>query len=281
MIDPMAVLELRRQGAVNRRQILSMVQTARSGHLGGSLSAIDILTTLYFHSLRVDPTSPDDPSRDRFVLSKGHASPALYTTLAARGFFPAEELAGFRKIEGNLSGHTEMRSVPGVDMSTGSLGQGLSAAVGMALAGRVDGQGYRVFAMLGDGEIQEGQIWEAAMAAGHYGLGNLIVFVDNNGLQIDGPVAEVMSPYPIPEKFAAFGWHTLEIDGHDVAAIVDAIDQHSEDAPTAIIASTTKGKGVSFMENNVAWHGSLPTAEQFELAFAEIDRELAELGVVA
>ncbi len=277
MVGTAELAALEYQAGKGRRQILSMVRAARSGHLGGSLSAIDILTAIYFRVLRIDPAHPEDPDRDRFVLSKGHATPAFYATLAARGYFPEDDLSTFRRLEGHLSGHAEMREVRGVDMSAGSLGQGLSAAVGMALAGRLDGRGYRVLALLGDGEIQEGQIWEAAMAAGHYRLANLVAIVDNNHLQIDGPVEQVMSPYPIAEKFAAFGWRVREVDGHDIAAVCEAIDGARGPEPTALVARTVKGKGISFMENVAAWHGSVPTEEQFEIAFREIESALEKL----
>ena len=265
------------QACKNRRRAVSMVQNARSGHLGGSLSALDILTVLYFRVLRVYPANPADPTRDRFVLSKGHATPALYSTLAARGFLEDSELDGFRQLAGHLSGHTEMTKVAGVDMSAGSLGQGLSAAVGMALAARLDGLDYRTFALLGDGEIQEGQVWEAAMAAGHFGLDKLVAIVDNNGLQIDGSIEEVMSPYPIGAKFAAFGWDVREIDGHNYAEIEAAVTNTIAGKPTAVIATTIKGQGVSFMEGDVAWHGALPSPEQFEVALDELERHLREL----
>jgi len=255
-----------------------MVDTAKSGHIGGSLSAIDIITVLYYSAMRIDPKNPRDPARDRFVLSKGHVTPALYSTLAARGFFPEDDLATYRQLDSYLSGHAEMTKVPGVDMSTGSLGQGLSAALGMALAARIDNLDYRVYAMVGDGEIQEGQIWEAAMAAAQFGADNLVLFIDNNDLQIDGTIGEVMSPYPIDAKFAAFGWQVETIDGHDLGVIGHAIRRAGvEDKPTVIIAKTVKGKGVSFMENDLQWHGGVPSPEQFAAAYAEIDRRLAEL----
>ena len=240
-----------------------------------------ILTVLYWEKMNINPEQPKDPDRDRFVLSKGHCTPTMYATLALRGFFPVEDLKTFRNVDSYLSGHVEMTKVPGVDMSAGSLGQGLSAAIGMALCGKVDKKDYRVYAALGDGEIQEGQIWEAAMAAGNYGLDNLTVFVDNNNLQIDGTIEEVMSPYPIEDKFKAFKWNVLTIDGHDYAQIADAIDKAKETkgAPTVIVAKTVKGKGVSFMENNVKFHGSTPTPEQFEQAFKELDAQAASLEV--
>lgn len=275
------VNELALTAAKVRRTALEAIYAAQSGHVGGSFSVADILTVLYFDKMKIDPEDPKNPDRDRFVLSKGHCTPTMYATLALRGYFPKEDLKTFRNVDSYLSGHVEMTKVPGVDMSAGSLGQGLSAAVGMALAGKVDEKDYRVFAALGDGEIQEGQIWEAAMAAGNYGLDNLTVFVDNNNLQIDGTIEEVMSPYPIEEKFRAFKWNVITIDGHDYAQIAEAIDQAKEvkGQPTMIVAKTVKGKGVSFMENNVKFHGSTPTAEQFEQAFKELDAQIASLEV--
>ena len=264
-------------GAQARRSALEMVYRATSGHLGGSMSLCEILSVLYFDTMRIDPAKPDDPDRDRFVLSKGHCTPALYSVLAMRGFFPREMLSTFRSIDGHLSGHAEMRHVPGVDMSTGSLGQGISAAVGMALAGQVDKKDYRVYAVLGDGELEEGQVWEAAMAAGNYHLDNLCVFVDNNNIQIDGTLEEIMSPYPIDKKFEAFNWHVECCDGHDVTAIAAALEnaKAARGKPTVIIARTVKGKGVSFMENNKEWHGNDPDKEQYEKAAAELDALVA------
>ncbi len=245
---------------------------AGSGHPGGSLSSADIITYLYFSKMNVSPEKAKDSERDRFVLSKGHACPAMYAALAMRGYFPEEELKRLRKIDSVLQGHPDMINIPGVDMSTGSLGQGFSAACGIALMGKKKEQGYRVYTVLGDGEIQEGQVWEAAMFAAHYKLDNITAFVDYNGLQIDGDVHEVMSPAPIDEKFAAFGWHTQIIDGHDFAAI-DAAVTAAEKAgkPAVIICKTVKGKGVSFMENNAGWHGKAPNAEQYEVARAELE----------
>lgn len=257
-----------------RRHIIVQTAAASSGHPGGSLSAADIVAALYFRVMRgLDPADPKNPDRDRFVLSKGHCCPVLYAALAERGFIPREELTTFRKLHSRLQGHPDMNKVPGVEASAGSLGQGISMAVGMALAGKLDGRGYRVYALLGDGECQEGQVWEAAMAAAHYKLDNLVAIVDRNGLQIDGPTEEVMSLEPLAEKWRAFGWHTLEIDGHAFPAILAAFDEAAATAgrPTAIIARTVKGKGVSFMENAVEWHGVAPNAEQR-------DRALAELG---
>lgn len=262
-----------------RIMALDMVYTAASGHIGGSLSVIDILTTLYFHQMRIDPKNPRMPARDRLVLSKGHCTPALYAVLALRGYFPVEECKLFRSIHGHYSGHPDMNHVAGVDMSTGSLGQGISAAVGMALAGKLDGAGYRVYAVLGDGEVEEGQVWEAAMSAAKYGLDNLCAFVDVNGLQIDGRTADVMPSEPLDQKFASFGWNVLQIDGHDYSAIAAALAlaERCEKKPTVILAHTVKGKGVSFMENDPGWHGKAPNQEQYEQAMAELKAHLAEL----
>ena len=255
-----------------RQHIIEGTFNAKSGHPGGSLSAADVITYLYMKEMKVDPDNPKWEDRDRFVLSKGHAAPALYGALAVRGFFPEDEIKNLRKPSSFLQGHPDMKGVPGVDMSTGSLGQGVSCAVGMALAGKVAGKDYRVYSVLGDGEIQEGQVWEAAMFAAHKKLSNLTIFIDNNNLQIDGTMEEVNSPYPIPEKFQAFGWNTVEIDGHDFDQIEDAIAQAKsvKDKPTAVIMHTVKGKGVSFMENQVGWHGVAPNAEQYENAMNEL-----------
>ena len=256
-----------------RKHALTAVYSAASGHPGGSLSVADVLTLLYFEVMNVDPKNPADPDRDRFVLSKGHCTPALYPILAQKGYFPEEDLALFRSVEGHLSGHAEMNHVKGVDMSTGSLGQGISAAVGMALAGKMDKKAYRVYTVLGDGEVEEGQVWEAAMFAGARKLDNLVVIVDNNGLQIDGPIDEVNSPYPIGAKFEAFNFNVVEIDGHDFDQIADAFKQAKEckGKPTAIIMKTIKGKGVSFMENQVGWHGRPLKPEEFETAMKELE----------
>lgn len=264
-----------------RKHIIDEVYHAASGHPGGSLSCTDILTVLYFHEMRIDPNNPQWQDRDRFVLSKGHCAPALYATLAERGFFPVEELPKFRSIESFLQGHPSMKDVPGVDMSTGSLGQGISAAVGMAMAGKLDKKDYRVYVMLGDGELQEGQVWEAMMAAAHYKLDNLTVFLDHNGLQIDGKITEVMSPEPVVIKFLAFGWNVIVINAHDYEQIIDAIAKakSTKDKPTIIVAESIKGKGVSFMENQVGWHGTPPNKEQRDQAIAELDAYLAELEV--
>ncbi|MEW6172378.1 MAG: transketolase [Bacillota bacterium] len=262
------------QGKVQeiRRYIILMTTAAGSGHPGGSLSATDIVAALYFDVMRIDPKRPDDPDRDRFVLSKGHAAPLLYATLAERGFFPVKELMTLRKLGSRLQGHPDMRKLPGVEMSTGSLGQGLSAANGMALAARLDGRDYRVYVLLGDGETQEGQVWEAAMAAAHYKLDNLTAFLDYNGLQIDGPVEEVMSLGQVADKWRAFGWHVIEIDGHDLKAILQAVEEakNVKGKPTMVVARTIKGKGVSFMENQVDWHGSAPKGEQATKALIEL-----------
>jgi len=255
------------------------VHCAKSGHPGGSLSAADIIAYLYFKEMNIRPEEPKWEERDRFVLSKGHIAPALYAALANRGYFPVEELKTLRKIGSRLHGHPDMKHIPGVDMSTGSLGQGISAACGMAKAGKLMGKNYRVYAVLGDGEIQEGQVWEAAMFAGHNKLDNLCVVVDNNGLQIDGDVADVCSPYPIDEKFQAFGFHVINFDGHNFDEIEAAFAEARtiKGKPTAIIAKTVKGKGVSFMENKASWHGTAPNDEQYEIAMNELKAVLAGL----
>lgn len=278
-MDAHELKALRLTAAKSRLLIVDMVHEAASGHPGGSLSCADIMTALYFRELRVDPNNPQDPDRDRFVLSKGHCSPALYAALALRGFFPVEELKGLRKINSRLSGHPDMVHTPGVDMSTGSLGQGLSCAVGMALAARLKKNGARVYAVCGDGEIEEGQIWEAAMAAAKWKLDNLCAFVDVNGLQIDGATADVMPAEPLDQKFAAFGWAVQTIDGHDFEAIDAALARAREEKgrPSVILARTVKGKGVSYMENAVGWHGKAPNDEQFAVAKAELEAAIAEL----
>lgn len=262
-----------------RMGIIEGTHSAKSGHPGGSLSAADVLTYLYFCEMNVDPQHPDKADRDRLVLSKGHVAPALYAVLAHKGYFPVEELKTLRKIGSRLQGHPDMKKVPGVDMSSGSLGQGISAACGMAKAAKLQNADWRVYAVLGDGEIQEGQVWEAAMFASHYHLDNLCVLVDNNGLQIDGNVADVMSPYPIDEKFKAFGFHVINIDGHDFDQIEAAYQEACtvKGQPTAIIAKTVKGKGVSFMENQASWHGTAPNDEQYEVAMKELGEQLKEL----
>jgi len=270
---------LRLQAARIRRLALGAIQSANSGHIGGSFSIAEILSVLYFDRLRIDPASPRKPGRDRFVLSKGHCAPAVYAALALRGFFPVEDLKTFRKIDSYLSGHIEMKHVPGVDMSAGSLGQGVSAALGMALSARLDGLDYQVYAVTGDGEIQEGQVWEAAMAASHFKADNLRLFVDNNGLQLDGPVDKVMSVYPIEDKFQAFGWETFSIDGHNVDEIAASLDRADQvkGKPSAIIARTVKGKGVPVFENQVRFHGGRPTAEEYGTAYRELDDEIKRL----
>ena len=263
---------LKEQAKQIRRDIVNMVGAAKSGHPGGSLSATEILTYLYFEEMNVKPEEPKWADRDRFVLSKGHAAPVLYAALAHKGFFPVEELSTLRKLGSHLQGHPDMKKVPGVDMSTGSLGTGISAAVGMALACQMDNKGNYVYTVLGDGEIQEGQVWEAAMAAAHYKLDNLIAFVDNNGLQIDGNVDDVLSPNPIDAKFGAFGWHVQVIDGHDFQQIADAVKaaKAAKGQPSVIVAKTVKGKGVSYMENQAGWHGSAPNAEQVAQAMEDL-----------
>ena len=262
-----------------RKGVIEGTYNAKSGHPGGSLSIADILAYLYFKEMNVDPADPKKEDRDRLVLSKGHAAPALYAALAHKGYFPVEDLKTLRKSDSYLQGHPNMNHVPGVDMSTGSLGQGISAAVGMALASKLKGDAFRVYTILGDGEIEEGQVWEAAMFAGAKKLDTLTVIVDNNNLQIDGTVEEVNSPYPIPEKFAAFGFNVIEIDGHDFDAIENAVNEAkaTKGKPTAIIMKTIKGKDVSYMENQVGWHGSAPNAEQAEQAMTELKAALSEL----
>ncbi len=264
-----------------RKHALDAVYHAASGHPGGSLSIADILSVLYFDVMNVDANNPHDENRDRFVLSKGHCSPGLYGALAEKGYFPKEDVKNFRKIDSYLQGHPDMKGVPGVDMSTGSLGQGISAANGMALTAKLYEKDFRVYAVLGDGELQEGQVWEAAMFAAHYKLDNLIAFVDFNGLQIDGDIAKVMSPLPIDEKFKAFGWNVIVIDGHNYQQIMDAIASAKETKgkPSLIMAKTVKGKGVSFMENEAGWHGSAPNKEQYEQAISELDALLSKLEV--
>lgn len=257
-----------------RKDIVKMIGKAASGHPGGSLSSAEILTLLYFEQMNVDENNPHKEDRDRFVLSKGHAAPVLYATLAAKGFFPKAELENLRQLGSMLQGHPDMNKVPGVDMSTGSLGQGISVAAGMALAGKMDNKSHKIYALLGDGELQEGLVWEAAMAASHYQLNNLIAFVDNNNLQIDGAICEVMSPFPIDAKFEAFGWNVITVeDGHDFDELRTAVEaaKKSEDKPTVIICKTVKGKCVSFMENNAGWHGKGPNAEEVKQALAELE----------
>ena len=261
-----------------RMGIIEGVHSAKAGHPGGSLSCADILTYLYFEKMNIDPQNPKKADRDRFVLSKGHAAPALYSVLANRGYFETEKLTTLRKIGSILQGHPDMKNIPGVDMSSGSLGQGISCAVGMALSSKHFGENYRVYSVLGDGEIEEGQVWEAAMFAANKNLSNLTVFVDYNNLQIDGSVDEVNSPCPIDKKFEAFNWHVIIIDGHDFDQIENALlEAETIDKPVCIVAKTTKGKGVSFMENAVAWHGTAPNDEQYEIAIAELKEALAKL----
>ncbi len=270
----MDTLALKKTANEVRKGIVTAVHSAKSGHPGGSLSAADILTYLYFEEMNIDPKNPKKEDRDRLVLSKGHIAPALYSTLAQRGYFPVEDLKTLRHVGSYLQGHPDMKHIPGVDMSSGSLGQGGSAAVGMALAGKMDGAPYRVYCLFGDGEIQEGQVWEAAMFAGARKLDNLVFIVDNNGLQIDGNIEDVCSPYPIGEKFKAFNFNVIEIDAHDFDQIDAAFKQAKETKgmPTAIIAKSVKGKGVSFMENQASWHGSAPNDEQYAQAMADLEK---------
>ena len=267
-------LELMKTANEIRKGIVTALHSAKAGHPGGSLSATEIFTYLYFEEMNVDPKDPKKADRDRFVLSKGHTAPGLYSTLAQKGFFPKEDLVTLRHTGSYLQGHPDMKHIPGVDMSSGSLGQGISAAVGMAIAGKLDNADYRVYTLLGDGEIQEGQVWEASMLAAHRKLDNLVVIVDNNNLQIDGAITEVNSPYPIDKKFEAFNFHVFNIDGNDF----DQIDAAFKEAktvkgqPTAIIAKTVKGKGVSFMENQVGWHGKAPNDEEYKIAMEELEK---------
>lgn len=265
--------------ACGRLLALQCVYEAASGHPGGSMSAMDLLTVLYFDEMHIDPNKPRDPDRDRFVLSKGHCTPALYSILALRGYFPVEELHKFRRIDAHYSGHPDMVHVKGVDMSTGSLGQGVSAAVGMALAGKLDKKDYRVYTILGDGEIEEGQTWEAAMSAAKYNLDNLCAVVDVNGLQIDGKTEDVMPSEPLDKKYEAFGWHVIKCDGHDYDAIKAAFAEAKtvKGKPTMILAKTVKGKGISYMENNAGWHGKAPSDEQYETGKRELTELLSRL----
>lgn len=262
-----------------RRNIIEEVFSAQSGHPGGSLSCTDILAVLYNVEMRVDPKNPKDPNRDRFVLSKGHCAPALYAALAQKGFFPEADLVTFRSADSYLQGHPSMTYVPGVDMSTGSLGQGISSAVGMAMMGKLDNKDYRVYSILGDGELEEGEVWEASMAAAHYKLDNLTAFVDYNGLQIDGDITKVMNPENIADKFKAFNWNVIEIDGHDLDAIFNAIQEAKtvKGKPTMVVCSTHKGQGVSFMKDQAGWHGSAPKQDQRDLAVCEIESVLTGL----
>lgn len=276
----MTNLELQRMANEVRKGIVTGVHAAKAGHPGGSLSAADIYTYLYFEEMNIDPKEPKKADRDRFVLSKGHTAPGLYSTLANRGYFPVEDLKTLRKLGSYLQGHPCMQETPGVDMSSGSLGQGISAAVGMALAAKMDNKDYRVYTLLGDGEIQEGQVWEASMFAGHRKLDNLVVIVDNNGLQIDGKIDDVCSPYPIDKKFEAFNFHVINIDGNDFDQIDAAFKEAraTKGMPTAIVCKTVKGKGVSFMENSAGWHGKAPNDEEYAVAMADLTKIGEELG---
>ena len=269
-------LELQKTANEVRKGIVTAVHSAKAGHPGGSLSAADLFTYLYFEEMNIDPKEPKKADRDRFVLSKGHTAPGLYAALANRGYFPVEDLKTLRHIGSYLQGHPDMKHIPGVDMSSGSLGQGISAAVGMALAGKMDNADYRVYTLLGDGEIQEGQVWEASMFAGHRKLDNLVVIVDNNGLQIDGKIEDVCSPYPIDKKFEAFNFHVINVeDGNDFDQLAAAFKEAKETKgmPTAIIMKTVKGKGVSYMENNAGWHGKAPNDEEYAIAMADLEKE--------
>ncbi len=268
------ISELEKIAKEVRKNIIEEVYRGKSGHPGGALSCADILTALYFNQMNINPKEPDAEGRDRFVLSKGHASPALYAVLAERGYFDKKELTTFRSIDGKLQGHPDMKKVPGVDMTTGSLGQGLSCANGMALASKLNKDGFRVYCLLGDGEIEEGQVWEAAMSASHYKLDNLCLIVDNNNLQIDGEIENVMNPYPIDGKFKSFGFEVLTIDGHNFKDILEAFNKARgiKGKPTAIIAKTIKGKGVSFMENQAGWHGKAPNEEEYNKAMEELNK---------
>ncbi len=274
------ITSLKISAARVRKMTLEAIHSAKAGHPGGALSSADILTYLYKKAMNIDPKNPKDPNRDRFVLSKGHASAGLYGILAECGYIPKEDIKTFRKVDSYLQGHPEMKGVPGVDMSTGSLGQGISAACGMALAAKIDAKNYRVYTILGDGECEEGQVWEALMFAAHYKLDNLTAFLDFNGLQIDGDITKVMNPTPFDKKFEAFNWNVITIDGHNYEEIESAINKAKETKgmPTIIIANTTKGKGVSFMENEAGWHGIAPNDEQYEVAVAELDEYIKSLG---
>ena len=262
-----------------RKNALTAVYSAKSGHPGGSLSIAEVLTLLYFEVMNIDPKNPKNPDRDRFVLSKGHTAPALYSVLALRGYFPEEDIKTFRRIDSYLQGHPDMKGVPGVDMSTGSLGQGISAAGGMALSAKLDNKYYRVYTVLGDGELEEGQVWEQAMFAAHYKLDNLTAFIDFNGLQIDGNITDVMNPTPIDKKFEAFGWHVIVCDAHSFNELEAAVNEAkaTKGKPTAVIMKSVKGKNVSFMENNAGWHGSAPNEEQYNQAIGELDAIIKKL----
>ena len=269
------IKEFKEKSKEIRKNIIEMVHSAKSGHPGGALSITDILTVLYFYELNIDENNSKDENRDRLILSKGHSSPALYAVLAERGFFPKEDLKTFRKIDSFLQGHPDMNKIPGVDMSTGSLGQGLSVSNGMALSAKLDNKDYRVYCILGDGEINEGQIWEAAMTSSHYKLDNLCVIIDYNGLQIDGKTKDVMNTEPLDEKFESFGFNCINIDGHNYEEIINAFKmaRNTKERPTVIIAKTVKGKGISFMENEVSWHGRAPNDEQYRLAINELENK--------
>ncbi len=278
-LHPLDIQELKDTASLLRQDVIRMVSAAGSGHPGGSLSSADIVTTLFFHTMKHRPDEPKWPDRDRFILSKGHCAPVLYSALARSGYFPIDDLINLRKIDCHLQGHPDMHKTPGVEISSGSLGQGLSVSVGMALAMRLDGLPGQVFTLMGDGESQEGEVWEAAMSAAHYGLGNLTAIVDANGLQIDGFTKDVMNVEPLTLKYEAFGWTAKQIDGHDIKAIIEALDwSRSVDGPAAIIARTVKGKGVSFMENKAGWHGKAPSAEEAEQALRELSGDTAAAG---
>ena len=272
MIEKTKLEDFQKRAKNVRKNIVEMVYSAKSGHPGGSLSITDILVALYFSELRINVKNPKDENRDRVVLSKGHCSPALYSVLAEKGFIPEADLKTFRKIDSYLQGHPDMKKIPGVDMTSGSLGQGLSVSNGMAIAGKLDNKDYRVYCILGDGEIEEGQVWEAAMSSSHYKLDNLCLIVDNNNLQIDGKVTDIMNVYPIDEKFKSFGFNVINIDGHNIEELINAFEEakKTKGKPTAIIANTIKGKGVSFMENNAGWHGKAPSEEEYKLAMKEL-----------
>ncbi|MDD6483778.1 MAG: transketolase [Clostridiales bacterium] len=279
IVDEKRIIELSIIANKVRKAALTGIYNSQSGHPGGSLSIADVLTLLYFEVMNVDPKNPKDPNRDRMVLSKGHTAPALYATLAQKGYFPVEDVYTLRRTDSYMQGHPDMNKIPGVDMSTGSLGQGVSAAGGMALAAKLDNKDYRVYSILGDGELEEGQVWEQAMFAPHYKLDNLTIFVDNNGLQIDGDITKVMNPTPIDEKFKAFGWNVIVTDAHDFNKLLDAVNQAkaTKGKPTAIIMQSVKGKNVSYMENNPAWHGAAPKEEDFNKAISELDAQIKEL----
>lgn len=272
MLEQTKLEDFQKKSKNVRRNIVEMVYSAKSGHPGGSLSITDILVALYFSELKINVNNPKDENRDRVVLSKGHCSPALYAVLAEKGFIPQEDLKTFRKIDSYLQGHPDMKKISGVDMTSGSLGQGLSVSNGMAIAGKLDNKDYRVYCIMGDGEIEEGQVWEAAMSSSHYKLDNLCVIVDNNNLQIDGKIEDVMNPHPIDKKFQSFGFNVINIDGHNFEEILEAFEKAKQvkGKPTAIIAKTTKGKGVSYMENNVGWHGKAPNEEEYNTALREL-----------